>query len=353
MNVFLVIPTMTVGGAERVISELANEWSTYNNTRVHLVLLTNEIIEYEISNQVIIHKLFFVPRGGFFQKLFGLAKTLFSLRSLYRSLKPRFVLSFMNKYNVFVLCSLFGIKDARVFVSERDNPYEKIPFLTKYLRKITYPKASGIICQTQKAKDVFSQSIPNNNYTVISNPIRNTFIQCENKEKIILCVGRLTEKKGQKFLIDMAALLNMTGWKICILGDGPIKNSLQDYSERKGVQNDVIFCGQVSNVDDWLSKASIFVFPSLWEGFPNALAEAMVAGLPVVSFDCDTGPRDLIVDGVNGYLVELKDVKSLAMKVDLLMRDKSLRESIGSKAREVYNDLTVKRISQSFFDFCK
>ena len=88
------------------------------------------------------------------------------------------------------------------------------------------------------------------------------------------------------------------------------------------------------------------------EGFPNALVEAMSAGLPCVSFDCDAGPRDIIDDGTNGYLVPLQDIATFSEKLEILMKNTELRTTIGSEAMKIQEALDTKKIADEFLDFC-
>lgn len=352
MNVFLVIPTLTIGGAERVMSEIANKLSDYPNLEVHLVLLAQSEVQYSLSSSVVVHNLFFKPNSGFITKIYGHFRNFLYLKKLHKFYNPKFVLSFMNKYNVFVLVSLFFESDANVYVSERDNPYENIPVLTKLLRRFFYRYAKGVICQTEVAKKVFSQEIKNNNYSVIPNPVRNITDMGIVKENLIVSVGRLTQKKGQSYLIELAKQLNNDNWKIVVVGDGPLKEHLVSEAKIQGVSDKISFVGESLDVDYWLKRSSIFVFPSLWEGFPNALAEAMISGLPVVSFDCPTGPSDLIQDGVNGFLVPLHSIKEMSAKVNLLINDHDLRIKIGSNAMLLKEKLNSEVVVKKFYDFC-
>jgi len=137
-----------------------------------------------------------------------------------------------------------------------------------------------------------------------------------------------------------------------IAGDGPLKASLQNLCESLDISNRVDFLGVVEDVNDLYRRASLFVFPSLLEGFPNALAEAMACGLPVVSFDCDAGPSDLIEDGINGYLVPVGDSELLSQRMLYLIENRSLRESFGAKAYEIKDKLRADSICNQYFEFC-
>lgn len=353
MKIFLVIPTLKQGGAERVMSELANQFVQKEDLEVHLVLLAKSNDFYKVNANVKIHRLGFENKGKL-NKVFSELKTFISLRNLLKTHKPDAVLSFMEKYNSFtILASAFlGL---RIFVSDRSNPLKKIPKSTEFLRKLTYKYATGIIAQTQFAKDVLAAKTKNKNIRVISNPVK----EIQNypdiaKEKLILNVGRLVPEKGQKYLIEAFSQIDGNkNWKVVILGDGPLRIELEEQVKALDLDEQVKFLGAVNNVDEWLAKASIFVFPSISEGFPNALAEAMSAGLPCVSFDCDAGPSDLIENDVNGYLVEVGKVDELTQSIKRLMDDKAKRKSFGQNAIKIKNKLLSSSISDEYLRFMK
>src|SRR5690606_37548169 len=146
-----------------------------------------------------------------------------------------------------------------------------------------------------------------------------------NKENIIICVGRLIPVKGHKYLIEaFANCKNIDDWKLVFLGDGILKNELLQQVKNLNLEDNVKFIGATKNVDEWLSRSSIFAFTSISEGFPNALAEGMSASLPCVSFNCVTGPKDLIKHGYSGYLIEVGDIENFSLTLNMLMENAEL-----------------------------
>lgn len=351
-KLFLIIPTLKQGGAERVMSELANTFiQSKEVSEVHLVLLAKSDDFYKIDPGIIIHRLSFENTGRL-GKILSELKTLISLRKLFKTRRPDAVLCFMEKYNVFTIIasSFLGLK---VFVSDRSNPLKKTTFKLSFLRWLTYGYAAGIIAQTELAKQVLFNKTKNKNIIVIPNPIKEIeFFPNIQRENIILNVGRLVPEKGQKYLIEVISQLEGSkNWKVVILGDGPLRSKLEEQVNTFGLNKQVQFLGAVNNVDEWLARASVFVFPSISEGFPNALAEAMIAGLPCVSFDCDTGPKDLIVNGVNGYLTAVYDVKEFASKLEDLVLSETLRNKISLEAVKIVDRLHIVTIGDKYLKF--
>lgn len=348
MKILLVIPTLQQGGAERVMSELANTWA--KNHSVHLVLLAESDDFYSVPDSVVVHRLGFSNRGRL-AKIREEFRVMRELRKLVKTESPAFVLSFMEKFNEFTLLSSWGL-GVPVYVSDRSNPLKKIGKARKFLKKVTYAQAAGLAAQTQFAKDCLSRSTSNENIEILRNPIREVKLYPENeRENLIIGVGRMVKEKGFKYLLESFSKLSGGTWRLVILGDGPLRAELTELAENLGVSDRVSMPGAVGNVDEYLSKASIFAFPSISEGFPNALAEAMIAGLPCVSFDCNAGPRDVIEDQKNGYLVDTHDVEAFSSRLEQLCQSPELRSSIGREAGRIRSKYSASAVAEDWLKF--
>lgn len=347
-KIFLIIPTLKQGGAERVISELANYFSD-NGVDLHLVLLANAKDFYTINPNITVHRLGFVNDGRL-KKILSELQVFIKLRLLLKKHRPDAVLSFMDKYNVFtILASRF--LDLHVFVSDRSNPKLKLPLLLFILKKTTYRYATGIIAQTSLAKEIIESFTGNKNVRLISNPVKQVQLFPEiPREKIIINIGRMVPEKGQKYLIQAFAKLDVKDWQLVILGDGPLREDLERQVILLGLTDKVVMPGAVNDIDGWLARSSIFAFSSISEGFPNALVEAMAAGLPCVSFDCDAGPRDIIEHGINGFLVEEKNISALVQTIEDLINTPTLT-TVSKNAKFVRDNYSVNSIGQQYLDF--
>lgn len=349
VRILLIIPTLKQGGAERVMSILANRFISMGH-EVNLLFLSEPSCFYRVDSKVQIYTLHQECNNTRFAKLYAFFMT-FKLRSVLKSVNPDFVLSFMTPYNIFTLISGIGL-NLNIFVSDRSNPNKKLPFLTRLLRNIFYRNAVGIIAQTELAKDSLYNITKHKNIKVIYNPIEVSLIPLNTREKYILNVGRLVKEKGQSYLLDAFSRVPNLDWKLVLLGDGPLKEQLLEQIEKLNLTDRVLLLGSVDNVEEWYSKSSIFAFSSISEGFPNALAEAMCAGLPCVSFDCDTGPRDIIKNNINGFLVPTGESMLLKEKIIQLINDKDLRCEIGEEAAKIKNDLDSDSIASLYLNFC-
>lgn len=350
MKVFLIIPTLRQGGAERVISELANYFSACD-IDVHLIIIAQAEGFYAISENITVHNLGFINKGNKSQKIFSEFNVFLKLRRLFKRHKPDATLSFMDKYNIFtILTSRFlGL---RIFISDRSNPKSKLPLSLSVLKKITYRHATGIIAQTSLAKEAVEKLTGNKNIKVIPNPVKEIQLFPEiPREKIIINIGRMVPEKGQDYLLQAFAKLDTTDWKLAILGDGPLRNNLDKRIIELGLTGKVIMPGAVNDIDRWLARSSIFVLSSISEGFPNSLMEAMAAGLPCISFDCDAGPRDIIISKVNGLLVKEGNINELVDKLNSLITDTELAEGLVQNALLVRDQYHIHSIGNSYLNF--
>jgi GalNAc-alpha-(1->4)-GalNAc-alpha-(1->3)-diNAcBac-PP-undecaprenol alpha-1,4-N-acetyl-D-galactosaminyltransferase len=351
----LTIPSLQAGGMERVMSELAFYFASKSEPEVHLVLygISREIF-YPIPDNIIIH----IPKFKFDNRwrLFYTLKTLCFLRKSIRKIKPTSILSFGEYWNNFVLLSALCLRYP-VFVSDRSQPDKSLGWFHDNLRHWFYPRAKGLICQTEKAKEIFLAKNRHSNIAVIGNPIKNysSAEPAEQREKNVLMVGRLITTKHQDKLIEMFAKVSAPEWKLIIVGYDHLKQQnmkrLTQLAKDLGVEHRVFFPGKKDNVEKIYSKSSIFAFTSSSEGFPNAIGEAMSAGLPVVAFDCVAGPSEMIIDGYNGFLIPLFDYKQFEIKLTSLMEDKDLREKLGSNARKSITKFSREKICEAFYEF--
>lgn len=345
------IPTLTAGGAERVASILANTWCL--TRRVAVVTYFDEPHFYQLDPRVDAYCLGMSPNRGVAQRSVDILLAAGVLRCVVRRMRPDFVLSFMNKYNAFCLAALAGT-DISVIVSERDSPTEVLPRLRVIARDILYPYSAGLICQTDAGHAFMTERLSIKYATTIPNPVIRILDPTDRvPEPVILSVGRLTAKKAQDQLIAAFAAMNVQGWRLVLCGDGPLREALECQVSELGIADRVEFAGTVHDLRPYFRRAGIFAFSSLYEGYPNALAEAMVSGLPCVSYDCPTGPADLIADGENGLLVPLADVAALTAALDRLAGDAAFARRLGAEAARLAEELAPEGIAARYLSFCE
>uniref|UniRef100_UPI00321780B0 glycosyltransferase n=1 Tax=uncultured Draconibacterium sp. TaxID=1573823 RepID=UPI00321780B0 len=172
-------------------------------------------------------------------------------------------------------------------------------------------------------------------------------ISFKEKDEVILGnVGRLETQKGQKYLIDLAKILRnkSVNFKIVIAGTGPLENELKDLISVNGLDKYIQLAGFQSDVKSFLSGIDIFVFPSLWEGFGNAMVEAMAEQKVPVAFNLSSNP-EIIDSGKNGFLVDYPDIDLFADKVMFLIKNQENCKQMGKAAREsVVNKFSLQKV---------
>ena len=219
----LVIPSLQAGGMERVMAELAGYFAAKKNIEINLILygITREIF-YQIPADIIIIKPYFRFNNRW--RLFYTLRTIFFLRKSVKKIKPNSILSFGEYWNSLVLLALFGLPYP-VYISDRCSPTKGYNIFHTFLRKWLYPRAEGIISQTEKAKQLYQGHFRNDNVIVIGNPIHLLSNSNLPKRNIVLSVGRLINSKNHDKLIELFCRINKPGWKLTIVGGNALKQN--------------------------------------------------------------------------------------------------------------------------------
>lgn len=325
-----------------MVSEFANELAGRGHDVSLLQIFRTGDPFYTLDNRI--HHL--QPEVVYPKNARGLLRTMRWLRHAARGLRPDVALAFHHRYNPFVMCSLLGT-GIPIYVSDRCAPYSKPspPAWNAKLARVLYPLAAGIIAQTRLSAE--EKRRYNRNVQIIPNPLKQlTLPMHTKKEPIIINVGRMDTGKGQQELLRAFAQLREAGpWRLMLVGDGPERDRLERLTDELGIRERVCFTGARKDVDALLARSSIFAFASLSEGYPNALLEAMAAGLCCISFDCVAGPSDIIDHERSGLLIPVGDIDAYALALQHLIDDRELRERLGQEALGVRRTNDIVRIT--------
>ncbi|MDW6020965.1 glycosyltransferase [Mesorhizobium sp. BAC0120] len=356
MHIVTVVSSLGGGGAERVVIELSQYLCKLGHVVTILTLSGEDPDAYPVPPSIRRERLEIRrPSHSIIDTVWFSLKHLRTMRRRIVGLRPDIVLSFIDQTNVRVIASLLG-SGIPVIAAERVDPrYNEVSRAWRVARRLTYPLASAVVVQTESARSWFLKWLPVHKICVLPNAIRSgEFIRTsaseldktEKRGGTILAVGRLTYQKGHDLLLDAfsRSSLARAGWRVVVLGEGPERAKLLQQAAALGVGDAFSVPGRVSNVGDWLQRADISVLSSRYEGFPNALLEAMQIGRACISFDCPSGPRDLVAHGQSGWLVPAEDVDALAQALQQLAADSDLRRRLGTEAAKVNDRYSQDRI---------
>jgi glycosyltransferase involved in cell wall biosynthesis len=238
-----------------------------------------------------------------------------------------------------------------VIVSERVDPRLYDPgFAWRALRWLTYRRAAAVVVQTARTRDYLAARL-RARLVVIPNPVVPG-PRTAASEPLVVAMGRLVPQKGFDVVIRAFARAadQLTVWRLIIAGVGPVRRALEARAEELGIEDRVALPGMVRDNYALLGRASIFVAASRFEGFPNALAEAMACGRAVVATDCPTGPRELTLDGTAGLLVRVDDHVAVSEALVRLGRDAHLRQRFGAAAAHAMTRYELGAVLKQWHD---
>jgi GalNAc-alpha-(1->4)-GalNAc-alpha-(1->3)-diNAcBac-PP-undecaprenol alpha-1,4-N-acetyl-D-galactosaminyltransferase len=352
MRLTLVISSLSSGGAERVISTMANYWAAKDWSITLLTLDANPPF-YELDRRVL-----HIPLGMARESsnaIVAIRQNLKRIRVLRRAIqasRPYGVISLTDKTNVLTLLATRGL-GITVIVSERIDPWMySIGRFWGTLRRWLYPYADQVVVQSESALRYFSPSIQRVS-CIVPNPVswpgefQGTLDKVSARHMpIALGMGRLEEQKGFDLLLQAFAQIasDHPDWLLEIWGEGSARPALERLRHGLQLNERVRLPGKTRQPFQKMQAADLFVLSSRFEGFPNVLCEAMAFGLPAISFDCLSGPRQIIRDGTDGILVPPGDVEALAAAMHRLMSEPTLRQRLAARAPEVLERFGLERV---------
>lgn len=339
----LVISSLSAGGAERVLSDLANAWAE-EGYKVTLVTLASQDEKpfYELSSQINLLQLnqLTSEKANIFTRLKNIYKRVLALRRTFKQLQPDLIISFVDVMNITSLLAARGLR-IPVVVAERTHPaYYQLSCLYVWMRRLVYPWASRIVVQTQSAAEYFPKALQSK-IAIIPNAVQQKGAPKSAKDvkkpvQKIVSVGRLNTFKGFRELIKAFASVTQSypNLALTIYGEGEDRKALESLVQSFNLQDKIHLPGTVENIYEALYQADLFVFPSHYEGFPNALCEAMSVGLPVIASNC-SGNIEIIQDKINGRLFSIGDIDNLVILLKELIEDEGQRLELSKEAGKI------------------
>jgi glycosyltransferase involved in cell wall biosynthesis len=349
----LVSSSLQGGGAERLAALLASSWAERGKEVVLLTFDHGDVHGYPLHPSVRCRSLGLLASSShFLEGAFRNIGRIMALRRAIRESQPDVVVGFSVVVNVLTVLATRWL-GTRVIVYELVDPSRhNIGLIWSTLRRLVYRLADALVCLTSSSLMQF-QTMTRVRKCVIpglfAQPAGRTKRDKSSEKRgrrVLVAMGRLVPQKGFDMLLNAFARIGdrHPEWSLTILGEGGGRDELETQIRTLKLEERVYLAGHTSDPLAVLCVSDLFVFSSRYEGFGLALCEAMACGLPVVSFDCPSGPRDIIRHGIDGILVPPEDIDALATALDRLMSDSQERERLASRAPEVLDRFSDHRI---------
>lgn len=335
MRLALVAYLHGAGGAERQITLLANVMAKRGH-EVHFLVLSEFSDRYSINKNVIIHDLT-SAENNIIHPIIGRYK---SLKKKYKEIRPDITIHY-NLQSAYLTLAMSKKLYSKAIYSERGDPYDKeYSGLLGLIRDWTVKMMDGLVFQSEGARDFFDDSVKDKSIVIhnsVEVPIDKYPVPCIRTKRIV-SAGRLHEQKNYRLLIDAFAMIanEFYEYELVIYGNGDLREELQAQINRLNLAGRISLMPACNDIWEKIRDASLFVLSSDYEGMPNALMEAMALGIPSISTDCRPGgARTLIENGVNGFIVPLRDVDSLANMMAYVLTNPQVAETISKGGCEI------------------
>jgi GalNAc-alpha-(1->4)-GalNAc-alpha-(1->3)-diNAcBac-PP-undecaprenol alpha-1,4-N-acetyl-D-galactosaminyltransferase len=362
-RIAVLLSSMGRGGAERVAATLCNAWARQGREPWLVpTFLGARDVAYPLHDAVRLQFLGDLPEVAAGSGIAPLRK-LRALRRWLSEVRPDVVVSFLPNVNVLAATATRGL-GLPLIVCERADPAAGVDLELGLhaARLVAYPFASRVCVQTfQAARRLRRRLLACGEFAVIPNPLPDTLTAFPARSHrparggTVIGIGRLSPEKGFDSLLRAFhhGFADAPEWRLEIWGDGPLRSNLESQVSALGLGGRARICGAASDPWPVMAAAQIFALTSAYEGFPNAMLEAMALGLPTVSFDCNSGPRDLTDSGRVGVLVPPGDELAMARELRALADDSVRRDLLGhagaSFVRSAFSESAVLKRWDALF----
>lgn len=347
---FCIRGIFNLGGMERVLIKRVNYLK--KNWENDCIIITTEQDNkknfYKLDNGIIHEDLginYFFNKGNILKRTIVYLKKQREhkkkLKNVIKKYNPDIIVS-MGDDDKYILPIIKG--DMKIILEHHFEKY----YLLKESKNLLYKVKNYIFLKREEKLlnkyDEFlvlteedKKQYGNNKIKVINNPL--TFYPKETsnlKNKKAISVGRLENQKGYDLLIEIwkKVVERYPNWTLDIYGEGQLRKELQEKINNYKLKNHIFLRGREKNIQERYLESSIYVMSSRYEGFGMVLIEAQACGLPIISFDCPCGPKEIVTDGEDGFLCKFGDIDDMANKIIYLIENENERKNFGKKARE-------------------
>ena len=331
MKIIYLLASLGSGGAERVVSLLANRMCEDGHD-IQIVCLKYNDVYYTLHDKIKV--------VAATEHASNRIMELFWLRKYIQKEKPDVVIPFTEGVYCFTILALLGTR-IPIIASERLDP-AAMSLPRKILKRLLLPYADWLVVQTESIKAYFPKRIQKKT-SVIYNPVNDEAFEnpCmdsrvqSSKQNRIISVARLYPQKNQKMMIEAFAKIadEFPDWQLVIFGEGPLRSSLELIVKSLQLDGRVLLPGRTEHVVEELRKSKIFCLSSDYEGMSNSMIEAICVGLPIVTTNV-SGVKELVDDNINGFVVECGDIDRMCSALSTLMGNESLMNCFAQKSFE-------------------
>jgi glycosyltransferase involved in cell wall biosynthesis len=307
---------------------------------------------FELPESITIKSLeivFFMDMRNKFLRIFNILRQLLVTRKKLQSYKYQYDCIYVTHVRNLLELYLSGMDMGKIIVTEHGS-YYGYNIIYKILKKFLYPKCKYVVAPSSMDYEIYKSQKCNAFY--IENPLSfyNDSMVSSLTSKTILNIGRLTGDKRQILLLEIWNKVSKKhpGWNLMIIGKGELKQGMIQYIEMNDLGRSVKIIDPIKNVESIFLQSSIFAFTSSYEGFGMVLAESMSYGVPCISFDVPSGPRDIIKNDIDGFLIENNDINQYIEKLELLINNDKLRSKMGILAKQNIKRLVDFKIEKKW-----
>lgn len=353
-KIIFYIGSLARGGAERVVVNLS-QYLQKEGYEVVIVTKEQEKEEYEVPKGV--RRILGDICGDEIthSRIKNFVKRVKKLKKIWQQEKPDLLISFIKKNNLMAILSSRGLK-LPVLVAVRSAAFREYPGIYRYIARILFQRADGVIVQTPEQANYFGKKI-SRKAKILPNSIHPDFMGAVyegRRRDEIVTAGRIDDNKNQGMLVEAFARIadKFSDVKVVIYGEGSAKELVAKHIQQKGLEDRVILAGHQTDIKTKIQGARVYVLTSRVEGMPNAMIEAMALGLVPVSTDFGGGGvKQLIRDGENGFIIPVDDVSALAERLERILLDTALEEKLRNQAIESCQRFAPDIVNKQWKDY--
>jgi glycosyltransferase involved in cell wall biosynthesis len=332
---FFIFDITQGNGTERAVANLSNNFAN-NNYSVSIYSILSQSGSntlFDLKSDIKIHHLGYRLKSNIILNIFTYFKIFLLFIKLFSSKKSEYFIGTVHALNFILIGMSKFVCSSNKFIACEHISYKAISSYSIFFRKLVYKYLDAIVVLTNGDKNHYGDLKPK--VSVISNELSFYPNQLNtNKQKTILAVGRLEFQKGYLHMLEAVKPVFKLhqDWKLKIFGNGSQKETINNKILDNNLQNFIEILEPIKNIEDEYKNASIYLMTSEFEGLPMVLIEAKASGLPIVSWDCPYGPREVIEEN-DGFLTPFKNTNEITNALLQLIDNETLREEFSKNAK--------------------